>query len=265
LVERRIPVKKTKRITTVFFVLVLVVLTAISQVGAASVSATMTAGMRKVTSKRITLTQAKALGLKNSTEYVSLESKYALAIVKYTQSVKSLKEKKRDKTTFRWSPLIKLKFPQSLTFTEEFDYIYKPMELQSDIQSVKHQMATLKYSVYEKVSNLYIKIYSLQEQIAFEKERLETLQANLEKNQVRLAMGDANQADVDKIQSTIDSVTQKLTSDETNFETNKEKLYNLIDNIPTIIYMTAIRSAIKAIDVTQSRVLFSFSLIANSI
>lgn len=174
--------------------------------------------------KTITIAQAKSLGLSNSSDYSSLQSKLALAQVRYSQSVKSLQLKKKNQSTFRWTPLLNFKFPEDPTLKEEVEYIYKPLELQSDIDVLKHQILDNRYAVYEEISLLYVECYTLQEKIAFYEARLSTLQETQEKNQARLAIGQATQNDVDKIASDVQKVQTQLLGDMRNYETAKDKL-----------------------------------------
>lgn len=178
--------------------------------------------------KTVTIAQAKALGLSNSSEYSSLQSKLALAQVRYSQSVKSLQLKRKNQSTFRWTPLLNFKFPESPTLDEEVEYIYKPLELQSDIDVLKHQIVDNKYAVYEEVSLLYVECYTLQEKIEFDETRLDTLLETQEKNQARLVMGQATQSDVDRIASDVESVQTKLLGEKRNYETAKDKLSEAI-------------------------------------
>lgn len=174
--------------------------------------------------KTITITQAKSLGLSNSSDYSSLQSKLALAQVRYSQSVKSLQLKKKNQSTFRWTPLLNFKFPEDPTLKEEVEYTYKPLELQSDIDVLKHQILDNRYAVYEEITLLYVECYTLQEKITFYETRLNTLQETQEKNQARLAIGQATQNDVDKIGSDVEKVQTQLLGDMRNYETAKDKL-----------------------------------------
>lgn len=179
--------------------------------------------------KSITLNQAKSLALSNSSEYSSLQSKLALAQVQYAQAVKSIQLRKKNQSTFRWTPLLSFKFPEKADLSDAFEYTYKPLELQSEIDTIKHQMTNNKYDVYEEVSLLFVECYTLQESIQYTETRLEDLQTSLSKNQARLASGQANQSDIDKIESSITSLNSQLTGDMRSFETAKNKLSDCIN------------------------------------
>lgn len=178
--------------------------------------------------KTIQLNQAKALALANSSEYTSLSNKLALAEIQYAQSVKALQLQQKNQSTFRWSPLLNLKFPEDPTLADEFSYIYEPMEMQSGIDTIKHQMANDKYNVYEESTLLFTQCYTLQESIRFTENRLAEEQETLAKNQARLLSGQATQSDIDKIESSIKNLNTKLNNDMRSFETAKDKLSNVI-------------------------------------
>lgn len=175
-----------------------------------------------------TLTQAKSMALGESSEYAALENKMALTKVQYDQAIKKLKLKEKNQRTFRWSPLLSFKLPEQPALTDEFEYAYKPIELQSEIDKLNHEKADCVYSVYEKTELEFIKVYVLQEKIAFNEERVENYQTTLEKNKQRLAIGQANQTDVDAIQKKLDTIESTLASDKRNFEAEKEKLSQMV-------------------------------------
>lgn len=180
------------------------------------------------TGKTITLEQAKALGLTHSSDYTSLKSKLALAEVQYSQSVKRLQLKQKDQATFRWTPLLNFKFPESPTLDEEAEYSYKPLELQANIDVIKHQIVDNEYAVYESVILQYVECYTLQEKLQFYQEQLQTLEDMKTKNEARLLTGQATQTDVDRITADVEKLQTQLLGDMRSYETAKEKLTDLI-------------------------------------
>ncbi|MDO4292927.1 MAG: hypothetical protein Q4C65_06810 [Eubacteriales bacterium] len=184
-------------------------------------------GQAQAAAKTFRLEQARALALSNSREYTSLESKLSLAEVQYVQSVKSIALKKKNQSTFRWSPLLNFKLPEKPDLSDEFEYTYKPLELQSEIDSLKHERDSVVYSVYEEVSLAFLKVYMLQEKVAFEEERLEAYEGTLKKNKARLTTGQAKQADIDAIEKKLDTIENSLASNKRNLEAEKEKLSDL--------------------------------------
>lgn len=178
--------------------------------------------------KKMTVETARSLGFSNSSAYKLQQNKIELANVQYEQSVKALKLKEKNQITFRWSPLLSFHLPESLTLAESYEYQYKPLELQSKIDSMEHKLSDLVYEINYNVSSLFVKIYTLQEKIAYNEERLATYESTLNKNQKRLELGLASKTDVDSMQSKITSVKSTLSSDKSNFEAQKKKLSSLI-------------------------------------
>lgn len=178
--------------------------------------------------KDLTVETAQAMALSRSDDYAKLKNKLELAKVQYTQSVKSIKLKEKNQRTFRWSPLLNFKFPEQPDLSEEFEYTYKPLELQSQIDELNHSLEDCVYGVYEKVSSCFIKVYVLQEKIAFNEKRIDSYQRSLDKNTARLAAGQANPADVEALKKKLKTLKSTLASDMRNFEAEKEKLGLLI-------------------------------------
>ncbi len=211
--------KSWKKICSVMLVMTMIV----AMILAAEISTS------KAVEKTLGLARVKALGLASSTTYKQTKSKIALKEVSYKQAVKSLELKRKNKTTFRWSPLLNFKFPEALNLSEESEYVYKPAQIQSEIKELKHKLSDTKFAVYEEVSNLFVSIYSYQETIAFQEEQLKKLQVTLEKNQARLVLGQAQQSDIDTIEKSMESLEVSLSENKRKFENEKIELSNLID------------------------------------
>ena len=178
--------------------------------------------------KTISLTQSKKLALADSDSYQNIKNKITLKEVSYKQAVKSIQLKIKNKTTFRWSPLLSFKFPEKLNFEDESSMVYKPAQLRIEIKQLKHDLQDEVYAVYENTEQAFLKCYTYQEKVAFEEEQLEELVKNLTKNQGRLILGLATQSDVESIEKNLAAAKEKLAQDQKSFETAKEKLGNLI-------------------------------------
>lgn len=179
-------------------------------------------------SRTLSLATAKSMALSQSSEYAKLKNQLTLAKVQYTQSVKSIKLKEKNQRTFRWSPLLNFKFPEKPDLPDEFEYTYKPLELQSQIDVLNHSISDCVYGIYEKVSLSFVKVYLLQEKIVYNERRISSYQTALEKNKTRLLAGLANQTDIDTIEKKLETLNSTLASDKRSFEAAKEKLGNLI-------------------------------------
>lgn len=174
------------------------------------------------------LSQAKAMALANSDSYRRIKSKISLKEVSYKQAVKSIQLKIKNKTTFRWSPLLSFKFPEKLNFEDESSMVYKPAQIQNEITSLKHDLIDEVYSVYESTEQAFVKVYALQEKVAFEEDQLEGLEETLTKNKGRLILGLASQADVDAMEKNVTAAEEKLAADMKSFENAKTKLGDLL-------------------------------------
>ena len=178
----------------------------------------------RASNNTLNIDTAKTMALSQNDDYTKLKNKMELAKVQYSQSVKSIKLKQKNQRTFRWSPLLNFKFPESPDLTEEFEYTYKELELQSEIDMLGHSLTDCVYGIYEKVELCFTKVYVLQEKIAFNEKRIASYEKTLKKNKARLLIGQANQADVDAMQSKLDALKSTLSSDMASFEAQKEKL-----------------------------------------
>lgn len=174
------------------------------------------------------LPQAKILALTNSASYRKIKNKIAAQEISYQSAVKAIQLKKKTMATFKWSPLLSFKFPESPKLADEYEFTYKPLQIQSQITSLKHQLADEVYSVYETTSNLFVQIYTLQESIAFDEQCLAAMRTTLGKNQARLLTGEANQTDITKMEKAVTTLNDKLAAQQRDIEEKKNKLTDLI-------------------------------------
>ena len=98
--------------------------------------------------KNLSIKMAKSMGLTNSMTYQQLQNKLELTKIQYDQSIKAIKLKEKNQSTFRWSPLLNFQFPQKPNLSEAFEYSYKPLELQSKLDTLEHQISDTVYQVY---------------------------------------------------------------------------------------------------------------------
>ncbi len=174
--------------------------------------------------KKFTLAQAVSLGYAQSWDYQKMQSKIALKEVKYKEAVKSIQLKKKNMASFRWSPLLNFKFPEKPDLSEEYGFMYKPLQIQSELSSCRHQLTDIKYQIKQEISELYTEIYTYQEKIAYKKESLKQLSKNLERNQAKFLIGEASQNDVDTIVSSVTAAETGLAADLRAFEKAKSDL-----------------------------------------
>ena len=138
--------------------------------------------------KTLTVEAARKMALADNDTYTGFQNKLTLAKVQYDQSVKSLRLKEKNQRTFRWSPLLSFHFPEKPDLADEYSYTYKPLEMQSKIDKLEHQLNDCVYGIYEKVELEFIKVYVLQERISFNEDRVKTYETTTAKNRVRLLL-----------------------------------------------------------------------------
>lgn len=185
----------------------------------------------------MTLSRAQSLALANSRDYKRVRAKIELQRVKYAAAVKSIQMKKKNMATFRWTPLLSFKFPEQPALADAFEWQYKPVQISSQITILQHQLTDTRCAVLEKTSLLYAQTYVCQEKISCLEEELKQKQKTLAKNKVRLAAGDASQADLDKLTQSIRKLTTELSQQLRSFETDKEKLTQMMKTDVTSGYV----------------------------
>lgn len=178
--------------------------------------------------KSLTVETAKNMALAQSSDYTKLKNKLALAKLQYSQAIKAIKLKEKNQRTFRWSPLLNFKFPEKPNLSDQMEYTYKPLELQSEIATINHSITDCIYGIYEEVELCFVEVYVLQEKISYNEKRITSYQETLDKNKARLMAGLANQSDIDTLEKNLETLNNTLLSDKRSFESQKEKLGEMI-------------------------------------
>lgn len=189
--------------------------------------------------KTLTVEAARKMALADNDTYTGFQNKLTLAKVQYDQSVKSLRLKEKNQRTFRWSPLLSFHFPEKPDLADEYSYTYKPLEMQSKIDKLEHQLNDCVYGIYEKVELEFIKVYVLQERISFNEDRVKTYETTTAKNRVRLLLGQANKSDIDAMEKKVKTLNNTLASDKRKYESEKEKLSDLVGVDVSLSYQFA--------------------------
>lgn len=174
----------------------------------------------------IDINTVKRTALNRSDAYDRVENKLELARAKYTQSVKKLRLKEENQRSFRWSPLLKFKLPEKPDLTDEFDYHYTPLALQSEIDQLEHERKDTVYSVYEAVELHFVEAYRLQEMIAFNEELLDSSNRTLGKNRARFAVGQAGESDITAMEQKVSRLEKTIASDMRSLTAVMDKLYH---------------------------------------
>jgi len=176
----------------------------------------------------LTLDQARSLAVANSDAITVLESKLETKNLSYEQAVKSIELKKKDMSTFRYSPLLSFKFPTHPNMSEAYEFQYKPLSIQIEIEEIQHSIADQQLEEYRKVNESFTKIVGDQDKIAFTNERIESLNSTLAKNRARLKLGLAKKSDIDTMEAKVTQLTTELTQTERELEATKKTLSDII-------------------------------------
>ena len=178
--------------------------------------------------KTLTLTEAKKLAVANSDSYEKVESQLSVKQASLSQAYRSIREKQKNMSTFRWSPLLSFKFPTKPDLSEAYEFQFKPIEIQSEIDSLEHQLTDVVLEEYEKVSTLFVDAVVLEESIRFNENRLAVFEEQLVKDKAKLKLGEASQNDIDILNTNITSLQNKIAEDRRSYERSKKKLSDAI-------------------------------------
>ena len=156
---------------------------------------------------------------------LQIEAKQAAKV----SAVRAIREKEKNMSTFRWSPLLNFEFPTKPNEAEAFEFAYKPVQLEYDIKTLQHKITDAKLAEYEKVSNIYIDIITSTMEINFLEERIASMEVAIKKNRARLAEGTATQAQIDQQTDKKKGFEKSLASEKTKLQRAKEKLGRELD------------------------------------
>ena len=210
--------------------------------------------------KSLSLTQAKKLALAESNDYRSIKSKITLKEVAYMQAVKTLQLKQKNQATYRWSPMFSFELPEELKFEEESNLVYKPAQLQTQIQQLQQELKTEVYGIYEETSLVFSKAYIYQEKVILEEEQLELLETSLEKHKGRMLLGLSTKENVEIMEEEIESLKEQLIQDKKNFEIEKEKLGKLLSLDLSSGYILTINNELNEIPRTLLEQILQYAM-----
>ena len=178
--------------------------------------------------KTLQIRQAQTMTLSNNTEITKTYNEILLKEIQYTEAVKEIKAKVKNLTSFRWTPLLSFKFPEQLDMSEEYDLNVKPLNLQTEIDILRHKQTAQESEELAKINKAYLTAYVNQEKVSFTEERLAAAEEELARNQSRLALGQATQSDIDTMQKSVDTLTGDLAQQKRNLQTALEEVSDLI-------------------------------------
>ncbi len=172
----------------------------------------------------ISMATARALALEESTAYFQVETEIETKKANLDSAQKAIRLKQKSMSTFRWSPLLNFKLPTKPNEAQAFEFQFKPISIQSEIDKATHKLTDTKLGIYEEINNLYLNIVLTQKKIAFEEKRVAAYEDGLARNQARLLTGDATQADVDAVSKKLEASKNNLSTNKRSFTADLEKL-----------------------------------------
>ena len=174
-----------------------------------------------------TLGTAQKLGLANSKVYAKTKSQIAVQQTKYVDAVKSIEKRRKSLSSFRWTPLLSFKFPQDPLMDEEYTWMYKPLQIQTNITNLKHKLSDTVYASREEISSLYVDIYVSQVKIKYLTELIDGFEKDKERTNALIAAGTGNANDIRKIDNSLKKYKSVLAKEERAIIVNKNKMKKL--------------------------------------
>lgn len=174
--------------------------------------------------------------ISNSDEYQKLESELALKEVELTQAVKNIKLKKKNMSTFRWSPLINFKFPEQPNMEEEYEFNFKPIGIEIEIDVLNHKLSDQKLASAEEVNRTYTDLIIASRYVSFYEERLEELEDRLKRTRLEVKTGNRSENDVQVLEEKIKTAKNTISSKEGQLTEAKKILSDLCGMDLTVGY-----------------------------
>ncbi len=178
--------------------------------------------------KALLIEQARLMAISNDDEIKRHHNEIILKQMKYLESVEEGRAKYKNKSSFRYTPLLSFKFPEPFTMSETFEIEVEPLTLQVEVRTLQFELNDLRYKALAEANQNFLDVYISQETIAFEEEILESLKVELKRVEGRVLTGEATQNDVEVLQSSIESSESALAEMKTDFQKQKEALTETI-------------------------------------
>ena len=176
----------------------------------------------------LSLSTAKRLAIANSDKVENLEVQIMAKEGSVASAIRSLREKERNMSTFRWSPLLSFKFPTKPDETEAFEFQFKPTQLKNQQKILQHKINDAQLEVSQKVSIAYIDIISATQELDYMELRIKKLEESLEKMKIKRREGSVTAKQVETIQTRYDTALRNKTKTETKLMRSKQKMSDYI-------------------------------------
>lgn len=163
--------------------------------------------------KELTLDAAISAAKALNPDMEQLEINYRAKAAAKQSALKSIAVKKKKMSTMSWSPLFSIKWPTQANQGEAYEFTFKPISIQNDMNLIKHEMNSANLEVTEKVSKYFVDIDILDKQLAFNEKRKTALEKGITANEARLVTGEAKQGDIDSMKKSLETINKSIAAD----------------------------------------------------
>lgn len=179
--------------------------------------------------KQLTLSQTQNLAVAADKNYQRIYNRITMKEIRYSSALKAAQIKQKSDSTYSWSPLLNFELTKQATLTEEYQWKYQPIQLESEINSLKHQLADCRYETEKQTALLYLQAYICQEKITLLEEQLTTSEEDLKRNQAKTAVGTGTQEQVENTEESMESINNSLALQMRTLQTTLEKISEQIN------------------------------------
>lgn len=179
--------------------------------------------------KHLTLEQVQKLSIAADKDYQKIYHRITMKEIRYSSALKAAQIKQKSNNSYTWSPLFRFELNEQATLTEEYQWNYQPIQLNSEINSLKHELTDCRYETQKNIALLYLQAYVCQEKIALFEEQLSDAQVELKRSQAKTAVGNGTQEEVESTKQSMESVNNSLALQMRTLQTVLEKISKQIN------------------------------------
>lgn len=179
--------------------------------------------------KQLTLSQTQNLAVAADKNYQRIYNSITMKEIRYTSALKAAQIKQKSDSTYSWSPLLNFELTQQATLDEKYQWKYQPIQLDSEINSLKHQLGDCRHETEKSVALLYMEAYVGQEKIKLLEEQLSSCREDLERNQAKTAVGTGTQQQAENTEQSMENINNSLALQMRTLQTTLEKISEQIN------------------------------------
>lgn len=177
--------------------------------------------------KRLGIEQAQSLAVSSSMDYRRIYNRITLKEIRYESALKAAQLKEKSNHTYQWSPLLNFELPKQASMAEEYQWQYQPIQLQNEINSLKHQLISCQSEAEKETAFLYLQAYVCQEKTELLQEQLKIQQDNLKRSEAKAVSGTGEKSD--GAEQCIEEINNNLAFVMRTLQTTLEKISEQIN------------------------------------